>query len=880
MPTRQRAVALRLAHTRAQLGSGHTAWDSSDVLPFSAWLARMASLARHGPLRGLRQLGAAEDWLLWRDAAAEACDGTGVFQPSSLADALRQAAGLARDWALDWPGDPAAEALVLSRARKYVERRCLQERTYAASDWSQVLRDAPRQRTPLLFAGCESFGPALRARLGQLGAEFAVAAGVGETAAANETVALACTHVTDELRRAAQWCRAGLERNPAARFLVVVPQLAQRRAAAVLAFDHELGGGALLAVGGESPYAIEGGRSLADYPMVATALGLLRLGAGPLEFPQLAPLLRSPYWECGSQAQRAALELLLRDRNVHAADLARLAGLARNQRRGAGAVLADALEALPAAARMPPATRATSPAWARRFAEALDAFGWPGGAALGSEEQQQHERFRALLGELALLGADSGPQLGHHAAVELLATMALRTAFEAASDDVPVTLTDSLDDPLVPYDGIWVAGLGAESWPAPPRADAFIPIAVQRAAGLPHASPQGQLVAALQAMAAWRRCAGQLVLSWPETDGDVVLQPSSLVAAPRNRRDPFAAPPPLADALLAALRRGLVREPRAPERALAWSRERPLPRGTRTLELQSMCPFRAAAELRLGAAPVAEPVPGLDRRERGQILHRTLQLIWEQLRDSGGLRARAAQPAALAQLVRTSAERSLQECLERRSQPLPAPLAHNELQRLGVLIDAMLQQELQRGGAAEFSVLQIEQNQDGVLAGVPVRVRMDRLDQLEDKRVIVIDYKSGAGETFHPLAERPRQPQLLAYALLAAAEVAGVAAVHLNVGEVRWRGAVSEAAVLPPLKPARVPSAPWTELLTHWRAVIDRLVNQFVAGDADVDPQPGACRLCHLPALCRIDAVRHAAASDEDASGNADANANGGNDAA
>ena len=870
VPNRQRAVAVRLMHTRAQLRAGRSAWSSSDVLPFSAWLARIASQSRHGPLRGLRPLGSTEEWLLWRDAAQVACEGIDILQPGSMADALRRSAALVRDWGLHWSGNPTTESLVLARARAEVLRRCTELEAYAAGDWTRVLRDAPPQPAPLLFAGCEHFGPALREALSRLGGEFLSVDAATHTAV--EPTPVACAHAGDELRRAAQWCRAGLARNAAARFLVVVPQLAQRRAAAVLAFDHELSAGALLAGGGEPPFVIEGGRGLEEYPMVATALSLLRLGGEPLEFTALAAALRSPYWGGGGQGQRAALELLLRDRNVHVADIARLAGFARNPRGDAASTLADALDTIASAcaSSMPRGLRATASAWARRFAEALVAFQWPGSGALASDEQQQHERFRELVGELAMLGAGAGPQLVHGEAIELLASMARRTAFEAASEDVPITLSDSLDDPLVPYDGIWVAGLGAETWPAPPRPDPFIPIAVQRTAGLPQASAQEQRNAALQSMQGWRRSAVQLVLSWPETEGDVVLQPSSLVAAPRGRDDPFAAPPPLADPLLSALRRGVAREARPLQRALAWDRLRALPGGTRTLELQSLCPFRAAAELRLGAAPVAEPVPGLDRRERGIILHRALQLVWDELRDSRELRARAALPEGFAPLVQASCERSMHERLARRAQALPAPLAQNELQRLGALITEMLRQECERTGAAEFSVVQAEQAERGQLAGVPLRVRMDRVDRLDDGRCIVIDYKSGTGAAFRPMDERPRQPQLLAYALLAAADVAGVAAVHLRAGAVVWRGAAADTALLPPLTPVRGPSVPWSDQLAHWRVVIDRLVEQFVAGVSDVDPRAGACRLCHLPALCRIDAAQHMAAviADEDDAGN------------
>ena len=853
MPSRQRAVAVRLAHTRLKILAGSRAWASCDVLPFSAWLERQASQARYGPLQGLRRLGAAEEWLLWREAAVEACEGVDVLQPASLADALRRCAALVRDWGLRWSGTPTSESLVLARSSRIFERRCQVLQAYSASDWSLILRDPEPLRAPLLFAGCGSFGAALRTRLQALGAEFPTA---DSTAPAGAIVLpMACATAADELRRAARWCRDELRRNPAARLLVVIPQLAQRRAATMLAFDHELGGGALLGADGEPLYAIEGGRSLAEYPLVSAALALLRLCGATLEFRELAALLRSAYIGCGTPAQRAALELALRKQNVHAADYSRLCALARRQQGAGGESLAAVLEAAAPALLVPRGMDASAAGWARRFAELLETGGWPGPAPLGSDEQQQRDRFRELLGELALLGA-GGASLGHGAAVDLLGAMAQRTSFEAASGDVPVTLTDVLDEPLVKYAGIWVAGLGAEQWPAPPCPDSFVPIAAQRAAGIPQASPQGQLALAQQAMRAWRRCADELVLSWPESDGDVVLQPSSLVAKPRGRDQPPRAPEPLVDPLLAAIRSAAGRESRPGDRALAWRVEEALPGGTRTLQLQSLCPFRAAAELRLRAAPVSEPVPGLDHFERGQLLHRALKLVWSRLGDSRTLRAMAADGRKLPELVQAAGEQALHERLAVRAQPLAAPLAQNELSRLTQLIGALLLQEQQRQGIAEFAIVQLEEPLKCELGGIPVRVQMDRLDRLEDGRVVVIDYKSGAAESFQPLADRPRQPQLLAYAVLAAGELAGVAAVHLNADAIRWRGAVAENGLLPALARARGPTAPWPDLLAHWRTVIDALVRRFVAGDTAVDPQAGACRNCHLPALCRVDALR------------------------
>ena len=843
VPSRQRAVAVRLAHTRHKIAQPVSAWVAADVLSWSAWLERCAQLARRGALQGLRRLGAAEEWLLWREAAERACEHYGVLLPASLADPLRRSNALVRDWSLRWPAALTSESEVLEQACQHFARRCQELRAYALSDWTLVLRGM-HASAPLVFAGFPVPGSALRSRLVELGSEFWPAAGGGSAGSVPARV-VAAHDSADELRRAAQWACEQLRSNPAARLLVVVPQLPQQRAAAVRAFEHGLPG--------EPLFAIEGGQPLIEHPMVQAALGIIGWGGAPLRFGELAALWRSPYLGIGTAAQRAVLELSLRDRDVTEADFAGCVALARTQRQPA---LAEALQALEAIMR-PTEVRCGAAAWAQRFAAQLEACGWPGPQSLGSAEQQQRDRCRELLGELALLEG-SGTRLEHGEALELLRALAVRTAFDPASGDVPVTLTASLDDPVVGYDGIWVCGLGAETWPPPSRPDPFVPIAAQRAAGVPQASPTGQHAVAQMGMAAWQRCAGALegqwVLSWPQFDGDVPLRPSGLITDQYAGRPAAESVLPGADPLLVALRHGARRDPRAAEPALIWPAGRRLAGGTRALQLQSLCPFRAVAELRLDAAPLPEPSPGFNARERGRMLHRALQWVWSELGDSRALRA--ARDTEIATLANTMSERALRETLAQRAMPVAPSMVANEEQRLAKLITMLLRQELQRAEVAEFSIAQLETTHDHELGGRPIRVRMDRLDRLDDGRVVVIDYKSGAAESFRPLDERPRQPQLLAYALLAAktAAVAAVAAVHLNADEIRWRGAEADA-VLPDLARIRSPAAPWPELLSHWQRVIHGLVDEFVSGVATVTPLPGSCDYCHLAALCRIDAL-------------------------
>ena len=97
----------------------------------------------------------------------------------------------------------------------------------------------------------------------------------------------------------------------------------------------------------------------------------------------------------------------------------------------------------------------------------------------------------------------------------------------------------------------------------------------------------------------------------------------------------------------------------------AWPIEKPLPSGTRSLELQNQCPFRAYAELRLGSTPLDAPEPGIAADLRGQLLHAALQKLWGRLRDSQGLASLSE--AALDAAIQRSVEEAADETVRRSS---------------------------------------------------------------------------------------------------------------------------------------------------------------------------------------------------------------------
>lgn len=846
VPSRQRAAALRLAFASQACQRALRVWRSPDVLPWQGWLLREFEERRAGLNGARRLLQPTEAWLIWRRIAASLAETHGLLAPGGLATALPRALERQRDWGIEWGGDAGAEAGVLRAAGQAWLEACRDLDAVDAGDWRALpVGAAAATATRTTLTGFASIGTARRAWLAGRG----IVPGGGSARSPVPLLVHAAADPAAELRAAAAWCRARLEADPRSRLLVIVPALERQRARLLRIFDEELDP----AAAGAAPasFATEGGQPLAAFPLVGAALDLLAFDIRPLPLARFSALLRTPYLDLGPLDARVRLDLWLRERgldSVDAAELQRLQGLiARTLGSAAAGVVQRLLEGRCAAQASDGAG-----GWARRFVARMRAAGWPGGGALGSDEQQVRQRFDALLGDFA--GADGVlARRGAAAAEELLAGLARDTLYEPASDDVPVTISGYTGDPLVDYDGIWVCGCDSTHLPAAPTPDAFIPLSAQLAAGVPEASAEGQLQLARAAIATWRSATEQLILSWSQADEDVQQTASTLLAGSA----PWTG---VAGGSRVAVAAPL--EASVDERGPPWPRERRIAAGVQALQWQAECPFRAFAQLRLGAGSLPESAAGVDPRLRGRVLHRALEVLWGELRDSAGLHALA--PAQQAARVAAAAAAALEHELGSADAELPALLRAGELRRTVLVIGALLDGERER---TPFRVLATEARRLLEGGGLALALRLDRVDALDDGSVAILDYKSARPGRFDPHAERLRQAQLPAYALAWEGAVAAVATVHLRRDGVRWCGAADADGRLPQVRAAVQDAAGWTALRDRWREGLEVLLAELAAGTAPVAPLPGACEHCDLAALCRVDAAQFAGTTDGDGAG-------------
>ena len=861
VPSAAQARAVERAYARTALAAGAEVWRTPVVCTPAAWQRReLERRAQEEPSAWPRLLSAAEEWRLWRASVLDAAAGLELLDTAALASALQRSRALALGYGLTpAAGRAGSEEGLLRAVETGFRERCEAQAASTALDLAGRLGPAPR----VAHAGFTVLPPWVRAH----------AVALEPTGACEEPAALVRpADPVAELEAMCAWCVQQLGNDPAAQLLLVLPGSAGRRERLVALLRQALDATGLDGEHPERTTAVlpEEAAPLAQQSLPAHALHALELlGGERAGFEAWAGFLNSPQWSLPPVA-RAALVQWLRATRVAALDLrelrARLGVVPRELR----AVARELDARLRGAAAQLGGARATPRQWAERWQGALAQLTWPGALSQDELGQRQLRAWHALLEEFESLGR-SAPALQRTEALQLLKELAARAPFDPPAGMPSITVSAHFADPIATYDGIWVAGVSAQALPLPLAPDPFLPRAAQCAAGVAQASPAGRSAEATALLARWRLAAsGALVYSVPQHAEDLELSVSPLLRGLGVRavaRQGW---------LGQALHRPDWCEPFTDMRGTPWhARE---VGGTRALALQNQCPFRAYAELRLGDEERWGADPGIGQDLRGRLLHKALEFLWEALRDSQGLQARA--PPALAALIGHCVADAAQQVHAQQLAPRHARGARGQYDLFQRLPPAYLREctraqrlilklcELERT-RARFSVLALEAPRELNLGGGQLRLRPDRIDRGADGALLVLDYKTGVRTRADWLAARPTHPQLIAYAVALGTEVAALATVDLRPREITYSGIAARADLLPGVAALAVPpgedaGAAWATQHARWRECLAGLIGAYLAGDARLDPLPGACRRCHVIDLCRVRELGTAEAADDE----------------
>jgi probable DNA repair protein len=857
--SRRLAHAMRLRYAQYAQAQGHVVWRTPEVLPWSAWLRqqRLALRVAAGTHPFARLLTSAQSRVLWDDIVANSRVGRDLLAPSNAARLAARSWRRLHDYLIPLDElaavDTAETRALLGWGREF-QRRCDALGVIDEARLAHVLFDAefvPDER--VAFAGFDVIVPSMQRLIDRWRSHdriVDVESDAGDTAAVE---VVAAVDATAEIELAAQWARTQVEQG-AGSVGVIVGDLQSRREAVRRAFEDVFVPGQRHAQAESSsiPVVIAAPPPLATYAMVDAALLVLRLAIGESDSTTAGRLLRSPFLVGGvsERSQRALADRKLREKRRERWDwfeIERWASLQRCDR------LALAARRLTASLRGESRQAAPSE-WAERYQAMLLRIGWPGERTLTSAERQTLEKFQEALAEFGALDTVA-PRLTSQQALQRFQELLRETPFEPETTNATVIVIDAATSAGMHFDAVWVVGLQADTFPASTNPNALIPLGLQRAAGIPEATPNALLHLAHLQLRRWTRSAHRVVLSWPERDGDAELSMSPLLL----QFSPGAAPP----AGIRTLRETLFAH--RPDMELVSDERAPVVAGTMAaggaaiLELQSRCPFRAQAQLRLKAESLERVGIGVEPPQRGGILHEVLHEIWKGLGSQ----------EALLQLSNQELERRVRESAQRHAMRILEPDTRVRERLASLEVDSAVRQVMQvlaiereRPG---FEVRFAEASELYAIGGVNVTLRPDRIDELADGGTLLIDYKLGDAnrptQWLDRTPGRPRSPQLPLYGLAHAHgdRLRALAFVVLAAGKVEYRGWSDGVNVgpgvvaYPPKRPRADLGDPsdWQALQDRWRFTLTRLAERYVAGEAAVDPLPGECDMCHLSTLCR-----------------------------
>jgi len=591
---------------------------------------------------------------------------------------------------------------------------------------------------------------------------------------------------------------------------------------------------------------ISGGKPLNQYPIIQTALNILKCHHPFIKTKALCTLLRSPYFLEGfkDRIHRAKIERQLQTKNIITIHCQTL----ENQQSPIAKSLIPFIKALPAGQQSFNKHSKMSPTrWAQTISNALKAASWPGDRSLQSEEFQLVKKWHEVLTQFSALSSFI-PEINSKRAIELIEDLTQNTLFQSQTGDTHIQILGLLETAGLTFDKLWVMGLNDETIPMPPNPNPFLPMAFQKKYNLPHASYQRELRYSETLLNRLSHSAHEIVYSYAihTTDMENELRPSPLISHISTQNSNLKSLPQGPNEITYnAKDLENLQDFKGPK----IGPNETIKGGSFILKSMAACPMKAFLEYRLNALSENELQEELTALEKGTMVHKILEIIWTKIKTQEALLALSK--GALLKTITQAVQKAL------AATPIPfskkSRSIHLEKKRLIQITWDWLALEKER---PPFKVTALEKEETYNFEGLSFRLKMDRLDQTSEGPLIM-DYKTGLSTPSSWFGERPDEPQLPLYATVSNQNPVGIAFAQIRTGAHQFKGVMQNHKPSNLLNPTPPSEAHWQALKSEWQQNLTTLVKDFKKGDASIDPKYGikTCRYCHLASLCRVGAL-------------------------
>ena len=236
--------------------------------------------------------------------------------------------------------------------------------------------------------------------------------------------------------------------------------------------------------------------------------------------------------------------------------------------------------------------------------------------------------------------------------------------------------------------------------------------------------------------------------------------------------------------------------------------------------------------------------------DRGTQIHRALELLWQEIKSQQQLLSLSLE--ALQTLIIKTLDKVLFAYQNRRPDLYSPEFLKLEKQRqLNLLLEWF---ELEKQRLKAFNVVGTEQKNTIEVGGLLLKTQADRIDELNDGRRIIIDYKTGSSASSRSWQEEAiLEPQLPLYSLAEDEKLAALALAQVNEKACQFNGLANDEDLLPGVNNVHLNDLDtensWHHLRENWRTQLAKLAVGFRSGSVDINPYN--CQFCQLESLCR-----------------------------
>ena len=640
--------------------------------------------------------------------------------------------------------DDEDSATFLGWVEKF-EQYCAEHAFIPAVKTAQILLDLYQSgeienHESVLLVGFESISPLEEALLRQVGS---LELHSTERKSAEINI-IARDSERQEISTAALWAKQQLKNKPGQTVAVVIPDLAQQRTRVQRifqeVFEPEFSDPATTRK--SLPFNLSAGYPLIEAPVIAAAVDALSIYLPEIDVRLCQSILASPFYALGSVDEENISRLMdglyeLRRDRISAARFRNLVESVSVGSTSAPWHFSAILQKQATLVRTN-STQATPSQWGKLFSNLLDVIGWPGQRSLDSDEYQQVAQWQLLQESINSLDPILG-KINYSQAIHTLTGFLSRQLFQSETADSSLQVLGTLEAAGLQFDHLWLMSMSDKQWPADPNPNPLLPYALQRDCNMPHATAARELTFANNLVSRFRASAGNIVASYcSQQDGNSVRVSSLLGdSAIVGELDILGKPLQRLLPIIEIRRRHMESidiEIFDAGQGPPVTADEIVRGGSSLFARQSVCPFMAFARhrLHLQKPPITES--GLNAADRGSLLHRALEMIWLSLKDRAGLLALTSE--AQHKLCASAADFSLNEIEAKKPGLIGPNLRKLEIQRISNLLQAWLDIEKQRN---DFKINALEARYSFRSANPELETRMDRIDELADGSLLIID---------------------------------------------------------------------------------------------------------------------------------------------